>query len=105
MDSKQKGRSLFSLGGKTQSLEGQNQIPTRLLQLASTKEKKDKKKKKSKSQPPQDAGKHTLIQYRNNDKELIQLACKPQPLYPFWLESVICTYCINAGLSELCVMH
>ncbi|KAL0189540.1 hypothetical protein M9458_016639, partial [Cirrhinus mrigala] len=55
MDSKQKGRSLFSLGGKTQSLEGQNQIPTRLLQLASSKEKKDKKKKKSKSQPPQDA--------------------------------------------------
>ncbi|XP_050970397.1 A-kinase anchor protein 13 isoform X4 [Labeo rohita] len=60
MDSKQKGRSLFSLGGKTQSLEGQNQIPTRLLQLASSKEKKDKKKKKSKSQPPQDAASHLL---------------------------------------------
>uniref|UniRef100_A0A9J8A5U4 Si:dkey-172h23.2 n=1 Tax=Cyprinus carpio carpio TaxID=630221 RepID=A0A9J8A5U4_CYPCA len=60
MDSKQKGRSLFSLGSKTQNLEGQNQIPTRLLQLASTKEKKDKKKKKSKSQPPQDAASHLL---------------------------------------------
>ncbi|XP_016307764.1 A-kinase anchor protein 13-like isoform X4 [Sinocyclocheilus anshuiensis] len=60
MDSKQKGRSFFSLGGKTQSLEGQNQIPTRLLQLASSKEKKDKKKKKSKSQPPQDAASHLL---------------------------------------------
>ncbi|KAF4111507.1 A-kinase anchor protein 13 isoform X3 [Onychostoma macrolepis] len=60
MDSKQKGRSLFSLGGKTQSVEGQNQMPTRLLQLASSKEKKDKKKKKSKSQPPQDAASHLL---------------------------------------------
>ncbi|XP_016110402.1 A-kinase anchor protein 13-like [Sinocyclocheilus grahami] len=60
MDSKQKGRSLFSLVGKTQSLEGQHQIPTRLLQLASSKEKKDKKKKKSKSQPPQDAASHLL---------------------------------------------
>ncbi|XP_043100441.1 A-kinase anchor protein 13-like isoform X2 [Puntigrus tetrazona] len=60
MDSKQKGRSLFSLGGKTQSLEGQNQIPSRLLQLASSKEKKEKKKKKSKSQPPQDAASHLL---------------------------------------------
>ncbi|XP_016401270.1 A-kinase anchor protein 13-like [Sinocyclocheilus rhinocerous] len=60
MDSKQKGRSLFSLGGKTQSLEGQNQIPTRLLQLVSSKEKKDKKKKKSKSQLPQDAASHLL---------------------------------------------
>ncbi len=58
IDSKQKGRSLFSLGSKTPSLEGPNQIPTRLLQLASSKEKKDKKKKKSKSQPPQDAGEH-----------------------------------------------
>ncbi|XP_026071984.1 A-kinase anchor protein 13-like isoform X3 [Carassius auratus] len=60
IDSKQKGRSLFSLGSKTQSLEGQNQMPTRLLQLASSKEKKDKKKKKSKSQPPQDAASHLL---------------------------------------------
>ncbi|XP_052416840.1 A-kinase anchor protein 13 isoform X1 [Carassius gibelio] len=60
MDSKQKGRSLFSLGSKTQSLEGQNPIPTRLLQLASSKEKKDKKKKKSKSHPPQDAASHLL---------------------------------------------
>ncbi|XP_059382899.1 A-kinase anchor protein 13-like isoform X2 [Carassius carassius] len=60
MDSKQKGRSLFSLGSKAQSLEGQNPIPTRLLQLASSKEKKDKKKKKSKSQPPQDAASHLL---------------------------------------------
>ncbi|XP_048039691.1 A-kinase anchor protein 13-like isoform X4 [Megalobrama amblycephala] len=60
MDSKQKGRSLFSLGGKTQSIEGQNQMPTRLLQLATSKEKKDKKKKKSKNQPPQDAASHLL---------------------------------------------
>lgn len=60
IDSKQKGRSLFSLGSKTPSLEGPNQIPTRLLQLASSKEKKDKKKKKSKSQPPQDAASHLL---------------------------------------------
>ncbi|XP_067301283.1 A-kinase anchor protein 13 isoform X2 [Pseudorasbora parva] len=60
IDSKQKGRSLFSLGGKTQSIEGQNQMPTRLLQLASSKDKKDKKKKKSKSQSPQDAASHLL---------------------------------------------
>ncbi|XP_051755326.1 A-kinase anchor protein 13 isoform X5 [Ctenopharyngodon idella] len=60
IDSKQKGRSLFSLGGKTQSIEGQNQMPTRLLQLATSKEKKDKKKKKSKNQPPQDAASHLL---------------------------------------------
>ncbi|XP_077084030.1 uncharacterized protein LOC143737014 isoform X3 [Siphateles boraxobius] len=59
IDSKQKGRSLFSLGSKTQSLEGQNQMPTRLLQLATSKDKKDKKKKKSKSQP-QDAASHLL---------------------------------------------
>ncbi|XP_051560253.1 A-kinase anchor protein 13-like isoform X2 [Myxocyprinus asiaticus] len=59
--SKHKGRSLFSLGGKTQSLEGQNQIPTRLLQLATTKEKKDKKKKKSKTQQPsQETASHLL---------------------------------------------
>nr|XP_021333392.1 A-kinase anchor protein 13 isoform X1 [Danio rerio] len=60
MDSKQKSRSLFSLGGKSQSTEGQNQMPTRLLQLATSKEKKDKKKKKSKSQTPQDAASHLL---------------------------------------------
>ncbi|XP_039514843.1 A-kinase anchor protein 13 isoform X2 [Pimephales promelas] len=59
IDSKQKGRSLFSLGSKTQSLEGQNQMPTRLLQLATSKDKKDKKKKKSKNQP-QDAASHLL---------------------------------------------
>ncbi|XP_051985781.1 A-kinase anchor protein 13-like isoform X2 [Xyrauchen texanus] len=59
--SKHKGRSLFSLGGKTQSLEGQNQIPTRLLQLATSKEKKDKKKKKTKNQQPtQEAESHLL---------------------------------------------
>ncbi|XP_051947996.1 A-kinase anchor protein 13-like isoform X2 [Xyrauchen texanus] len=59
--SKLKGRSLFSLGSKTQNLEGQNHVPTRLLQLATTKEKKDKKKKKSKNQqPPQDAASHLL---------------------------------------------
>lgn len=56
MDSKQKGRSLFSLGGKTQNTDSQSQIPSRLLQLASSKDKKDKKKKKSKNQAPQEAG-------------------------------------------------
>ncbi|XP_073667973.1 uncharacterized protein [Paramisgurnus dabryanus] len=60
MDSKQKGRGLFSLGGKTQSSGVQNQIPTRLLQLASTKEKKDKKKKKNKNPVPQEAASHLL---------------------------------------------
>lgn len=66
MDSKQKCRSLFSLGGKTQSIEGQNQMPTRLLQLATSKEKKDKKKKKSKNQPPQDAGEHCELTGTNS---------------------------------------
>lgn len=65
IDSKQKGRSLFSLGSKTQSLEGQNQMPTRLLQLATSKDKKDKKKKKSKSQP-QDAGEHSKLSCTNS---------------------------------------
>lgn len=60
MDSKQKGRSLFSLGGKTQSTESQNQIPSRLLQLATSKEKKDKKKKKNKNQAHQEAASHLL---------------------------------------------
>ncbi|XP_057188570.1 A-kinase anchor protein 13 isoform X2 [Triplophysa rosa] len=60
MDSKQKGRSLFSLGGKTQSTDSQNQIPSRLLQLATSKDKKDKKKKKSKNQAPQEAESHLL---------------------------------------------
>ncbi|XP_073715756.1 uncharacterized protein [Misgurnus anguillicaudatus] len=60
MDSKQKGRGLFSLGGKTQNSGVQNQIPTRLLQLASSKEKKDKKKKKNKNKDPQEAASHLL---------------------------------------------
>ncbi|TRY82586.1 hypothetical protein DNTS_030589 [Danionella cerebrum] len=60
MDSKQKARSLFSLSGKTPSIDGQNQIPSRLLQLATSREKKDKKKKKTKGQTPQDADTHLL---------------------------------------------
>ncbi|XP_056613522.1 A-kinase anchor protein 13 isoform X5 [Triplophysa dalaica] len=60
IDSKQKGRSLFSLGSKTQSTDSQNQIPSRLLQLATSKDKKDKKKKKSKNQAPQEAASQLL---------------------------------------------
>ncbi|XP_028811943.1 A-kinase anchor protein 13 isoform X2 [Denticeps clupeoides] len=51
MDSKTKGRNLnpFSLKNQGPSGDGQNQIPSRLLQLAKSKDKKDKKKKKSKT--------------------------------------------------------
>ncbi|KAG7468181.1 hypothetical protein MATL_G00140090 [Megalops atlanticus] len=58
LDSKRKGKNLNPFASnpsqKAQSGESQNQIPTRLLQLAK-KDKKDKKKKKSKGQHSQPA--------------------------------------------------
>lgn len=66
IDSKQKGRSLFSLGSKTQSTDSQNQIPSRLLQLATSKDKKDKKKKKSKNQAPQEAGEERRLPHADS---------------------------------------
>ncbi|MBN3310822.1 AKP13 protein, partial [Amia calva] len=60
MDSKQKGKNLnlftFNQSHKASSSDGQNQMPSRLLQLTKSKEKKEKKKKKNKGQHSQPAG-------------------------------------------------
>ncbi|XP_066558030.1 A-kinase anchor protein 13 isoform X4 [Amia ocellicauda] len=75
MDSKQKGKNLnlftFNQSHKASSSDGQNQMPSRLLQLTKSKEKKEKKKKKNKGQHSQPAdSQHPFVPERLVDGEI-----------------------------------